>query len=241
MFTIRIKATLLLDIVALSLLSTHLVFPPPSPCNSNSRRQFHHALLANSYGNLSTTKSMQSHWLVTIETLPSRTQAYKLRLHPLSPMRLEAFQSDTTFIAPMPMPRLLWDPRLYHLTGYARFSMPAPTPTSFSTTSVLSFMIRIIATSELSHPMSLSDAWGSSTKSHIASHTLLTSMQWTPWPACTSAWLLAQVHLHLLYLCDTNSEIFLLNKFAAPAATIQAFVNGAIRFCLPSKEHWIQV
>ena len=34
--------------------------------------------LGNSYGNHSTAKSMQSHWLVTIETLPSRTQAYKL-------------------------------------------------------------------------------------------------------------------------------------------------------------------
>jgi hypothetical protein len=59
-------------------------------------------------------------------------------------------------------------------------------------------------------------------------------------PACTSAWLLKQVHSHLLYLCDTNSEIFLPNQFAAPAATIQAFVNGVIRVCLPSRERWIQ-
>jgi hypothetical protein len=47
-------------------------------------------------------------------------------------------------------------------------------------------------------------------------------------PARTSAWLLKQVHSHLSYLRDANSEIFSPNQFAAPAATIQAFVNGAI-------------
>ncbi len=47
-------------------------------------------------------------------------------------------------------------------------------------------------------------------------------------PARTSAWLLEQAHSHLLYLPDANSEIFSPNQFAAPAATIQAFVNGAI-------------
>jgi hypothetical protein len=30
------------------------------------------------------------------------------------------------------------------------------------------------------------------------------------------------------------------NQFAAPAATIQAFVNGAVGVCLPSWECWIQ-
>jgi hypothetical protein len=59
-------------------------------------------------------------------------------------------------------------------------------------------------------------------------------------PARTSAWLLEQVHSHLSYLRDANSEIFLPNQFAAPAATIQAFVNGAIGVCLPSRERWIQ-
>jgi hypothetical protein len=59
-------------------------------------------------------------------------------------------------------------------------------------------------------------------------------------PAHTLAWLLEQAHLHLLYLCDSNSEIFSSNQFAAPSATIQAFVNGAIGVCLPSCKRWIQ-
>jgi hypothetical protein len=59
-------------------------------------------------------------------------------------------------------------------------------------------------------------------------------------PGRTLAWLLEQAHLHLSYVCDANSEIFLPNQFAAPAATIQAFVNGAIGVCLPSRERWIQ-
>ncbi len=55
-------------------------------------------------------------------------------------------------------------------------------------------------------------------------------------PGCTSAWLLEQAHLHLSYIRDANSEIFLPNQFAAPAATIQAFVNGAMGVRLPSCE-----
>jgi hypothetical protein len=47
-------------------------------------------------------------------------------------------------------------------------------------------------------------------------------------PAHTPAWLLKQAHSYLAYLRDTNCEVFLPNQFAAPAATIQAFVNGAI-------------
>jgi hypothetical protein len=59
-------------------------------------------------------------------------------------------------------------------------------------------------------------------------------------PSRTSAWLLEQAHSHLSYIRDANSEIFLPNQFAAPAATIQAFVNGAIGVRLPSRERWIQ-
>jgi hypothetical protein len=59
-------------------------------------------------------------------------------------------------------------------------------------------------------------------------------------PGRTSAWLLKQVHSHLLHLRDANCEIFSPNQFAAPAATIQAFVNGAIGVRLPSRERWIQ-
>ena len=59
-------------------------------------------------------------------------------------------------------------------------------------------------------------------------------------PALTSAWLLEQIHAHLVYLRDSNCEIFSPNQFAAPAATIQAFVNGAIGVRLPSHERWVQ-
>jgi hypothetical protein len=43
-----------------------------------------------------------------------------------------------------------------------------------------------------------------------------------------------------MYLRDSNSEVFLPNQFAAPAATIQTLVNGAICTCLPSRERWLQ-
>jgi hypothetical protein len=36
------------------------------------------------------------------------------------------------------------------------------------------------------------------------------------------------------------NKVFLPNHFAAPAAKIQAFVNGAIGVRLPTKEQWIQ-
>jgi hypothetical protein len=38
----------------------------------------------------------------------------------------------------------------------------------------------------------------------------------------------------------SNCKIFSPNQFAAPAATIQAFVNGAIGIWLPSHEKWVQ-
>jgi hypothetical protein len=59
-------------------------------------------------------------------------------------------------------------------------------------------------------------------------------------PACTSEWLFEQVHAHLVYLQDANSELFLPHQFAAPAAMIQAFVHGAIGIWLPSKDQWIK-
>ena len=58
----------------------------------------------------------------------------------------------------------------------------------------------------------------------------------TAMPARTSEWLFEQVHAHLVYLQDANSELFSPNQFAAPAATIQAFLNGAIGIRLPSRD-----
>jgi hypothetical protein len=59
-------------------------------------------------------------------------------------------------------------------------------------------------------------------------------------PGRTSSWLFEQVHSHLVYLRDSNSEVFSPNQFAAPAATIQTLVNGAICTRLPSRERWVQ-
>ena len=59
-------------------------------------------------------------------------------------------------------------------------------------------------------------------------------------PAKSSAWIFEQVHSHLIHLHDLNSEVFSPNQFAAPAATIQTLVNGAVCTRLPSQERWIQ-
>ncbi len=59
-------------------------------------------------------------------------------------------------------------------------------------------------------------------------------------PGRTLSWIFDQVHSHLVYLREANSEIFLPNQFAAPVATIQTLVNGAICTRLPSKERWVQ-
>ena len=59
-------------------------------------------------------------------------------------------------------------------------------------------------------------------------------------PGRTSAWLFEQVHSHLICIRDDNSEVFSRNQFAAPAATIQTLVNGAICLCLPSHNCWVK-
>ncbi len=139
---------------------------------------------------------------------------------------------------------MLWlflSPRSYLLTGYALLSMPALTPTPSNITSESSIITRTTVTSGLSHPMNSSDASDSSTKSLIAYHTLLTNLHWSPWchPALQHG-SSRKIHLYLLYLRDANSEIFLPSQFAFPAATIQAFGNGAIGIRFPSQERWIQ-
>jgi hypothetical protein len=59
-------------------------------------------------------------------------------------------------------------------------------------------------------------------------------------PGRISSWIFDQVHTHLVYMRDANSKIFSPNQFAAPAATIQTLVNGAICTRLPSRERWAQ-
>ncbi len=56
-------------------------------------------------------------------------------------------------------------------------------------------------------------------------------------PGGTLAWLFEHVHSHLVYLYNSNSEIFLPNQFAVPAAPIQTLVNGAICTRLSSKNN----
>jgi hypothetical protein len=59
-------------------------------------------------------------------------------------------------------------------------------------------------------------------------------------PSKISAWIFEQVHSHLVHLRDLNNKVFLSNQFAAPAATIQTLVNGAVCTCLPSQDRWLQ-
>jgi hypothetical protein len=59
-------------------------------------------------------------------------------------------------------------------------------------------------------------------------------------PYKTSAWIFEQVYSHLVHLRDANSEVFSPDQFAAPAATIQTLVNGAVCTTLPSRELWLQ-
>ncbi len=55
-------------------------------------------------------------------------------------------------------------------------------------------------------------------------------------PACTLAWIFDQVHSHLVFLRDSNCEVFSPNQFAVPAATIQTLVNGTICTRLSSRD-----
>jgi hypothetical protein len=59
-------------------------------------------------------------------------------------------------------------------------------------------------------------------------------------PSKTSAWIFEQVHSNLVHLRDANSKVFSTDQFAAPAATIQTLVNGAVCTRLPSHKCWLQ-
>ena len=58
-------------------------------------------------------------------------------------------------------------------------------------------------------------------------------------PALTSAWVFDHVARRLFDIRQANSEIFQPNQFAAPAATIQAFVNGTVSVRLPERDRWM--
>jgi hypothetical protein len=57
--------------------------------------------------------------------------------------------------------------------------------------------------------------------------------------AMTSLWILDSLHDHFCQIRDSNFEISQHNQFAAPAAHIQAFVNGAISMWLPEHAQWV--
>jgi hypothetical protein len=59
-------------------------------------------------------------------------------------------------------------------------------------------------------------------------------------PALTSAWIFDHILDRLLSIRNSTTEIFEPNQFAAPAATIQAFLGGTVSVTLPSRAHWIQ-
>ncbi len=59
-------------------------------------------------------------------------------------------------------------------------------------------------------------------------------------PGRTLAWLFEQIHSHLVFLRNANSEVFSPNQFAARTATIQMLVSRAICTRLLSKERWVQ-
>ncbi len=58
-------------------------------------------------------------------------------------------------------------------------------------------------------------------------------------PYKTLAWIFEQVHSHLVHLSDGNSKVFSADQFAAPAATIQTLINGAVCTTLSSRERWL--
>ena len=59
-------------------------------------------------------------------------------------------------------------------------------------------------------------------------------------PALSSAWVFDHILDPLLSIRDLTVEIFKPNQFAAPAATIQAFLSGTVGISLPSCECWIK-
>ncbi len=59
-------------------------------------------------------------------------------------------------------------------------------------------------------------------------------------PYHTSAWIFEQIHAYLVFVWDLNCEIFSPDKWAAPAASIQSFMNGAIGTRLPSHSCWVE-
>jgi len=59
-------------------------------------------------------------------------------------------------------------------------------------------------------------------------------------PALPSAWIFDHIHEQLVTICDSNTEIFPPNQYAAPAAHVQAFVSGVVATPIPDCKRWVQ-
>ncbi len=58
-------------------------------------------------------------------------------------------------------------------------------------------------------------------------------------PQQTSTWIFDQVHAYMVLVRDSNCELFSPTRWAAPATTIQSFINGTIGTSLPSHNRWV--
>jgi hypothetical protein len=59
-------------------------------------------------------------------------------------------------------------------------------------------------------------------------------------PLLTSSWVFDHILEQLVSICNANMEIYQPNQYAALAATIQAFLSGAVTTQLPTCARWLQ-
>ncbi len=59
-------------------------------------------------------------------------------------------------------------------------------------------------------------------------------------PALTSAQIFEAILDRCIHICQKNFDIFEPNQYTAPAACVQAFLNGAVGVRLLSHEQWVK-
>jgi hypothetical protein len=59
-------------------------------------------------------------------------------------------------------------------------------------------------------------------------------------PAISSAWIFEQILKRFIHVRSSNFRICKPNQFAAPAACVQTFLNGAVGVRMPSHEVWVK-
>ncbi len=129
-----------------------------------------------------------------------------------------------------------WDLQSYHHTDSAHPLTHAPTPTFSSISLESSSIMRTICThGEYLHSNSHVVLASSTTL-----HTIFPSLQINTVSTRTSICLFNQAFDRLVLIRDMNCKILGPCQYAAPAATIQSFVNGAVESRLPSREQWVE-